>query len=141
MELSFKSSFIFDIILLCNHYPRWRKLAACAQFKIHNLPIPLALFKALYRLEKLFSLWCIKKNSRAILLYFTDCKAIEILTTHLIHYRMVYDIIQTVIHAPLVFLPIDISPLSVFGYLVAHTPQTVSAGFVFYTTCRLSVDF
>ena len=49
--------------------------------------IPLALFGAHYRLEKLFSLWCIKENSRAILLYFTDCKAIEILTTHLIHYQ------------------------------------------------------
>ena len=37
--------------------PRWRKLAACAQFKIQNSKfiIPLALFKALYRLKKLFS--------------------------------------------------------------------------------------
>ena len=94
--------------------PRWRKLAACAQFKIHNslpvplvspvppvppvslvspvpaLPIlpafstlspvplvppvppvpqfkiPLALFRAHYRFEKLFSLWCIKENDRLV---------------------------------------------------------------------------
>ena len=32
-----------------------------SQFKIHNLPIPLALFKAHYRLKKLFSL-CIGKE-------------------------------------------------------------------------------
>ena len=34
--------------------------------------IPLALFRALYRLKKRLSLWCIKKNSRAILLYCID---------------------------------------------------------------------
>jgi len=34
--------------------------------------IPFALFKALYRLKKLFSLWQVKRNSRAILLYYTD---------------------------------------------------------------------
>ena len=44
-----------------------------SKFTIHNLPIPLALFRAHYRLEKRFSLWCIKKNSRAILLYYIDC--------------------------------------------------------------------
>ena len=91
-------------------YPRRRKLAASAQFKIHNsLPVPIlsafstlspvppvplvpqfkipfALFRAHYRLKKLFSLWCIKENRTLIILYFTDRKGIEILTTHLIHY-------------------------------------------------------
>jgi len=53
-------------------FPRWRKLAACAQFTIHNLPILLALFRVHYRLEKLFSLWCIKEISRVIILYYID---------------------------------------------------------------------
>ena len=82
--LSYLPTYMWSIRL------RWRKLAACAQFKIqnslpvlpvapvpqftiHNLPIPFALFRALYRLKKLFSLWCIKEISRAILLYFTNC--------------------------------------------------------------------
>ena len=43
-----------------------------SEFKIQNLPIPLALFRALYRLKKRLSLWCIKEISRAILLYYTD---------------------------------------------------------------------
>ena len=41
-----------------------------SKFKIHNLPIPLALFKALYRLKKRLSLWCIKGNSRAVIFLF-----------------------------------------------------------------------
>ena len=57
-----------------------------SKFKIHNLLISLALFKALYRLEKRLSLWGIKENSKAILLYFTNCKVVVVLTTHLIHY-------------------------------------------------------
>ena len=40
---------------------------------VPQFKIPLALFRAHYRLEKLFSLWCIKENSRAILLYCIDC--------------------------------------------------------------------
>ena len=42
---------------------------------IHNSKfiIPLALFRAHYRLEKRLYLWCIKKNSSAILLYCIDC--------------------------------------------------------------------
>ena len=57
-----------------------------SKFKIHNLPIPLALFRVLYRLKKLFSLWWVKEYSGVVLLYCIDCKAIEILTTHLIYY-------------------------------------------------------
>ena len=34
--------------------------------------IPLALFRAHYRLKKLFSLWYIKENSRVVLLYYVD---------------------------------------------------------------------
>ena len=34
--------------------------------------IPLALFRAHYRLKKLFSLWYIKENSRVVLLYCVD---------------------------------------------------------------------
>ena len=37
-----------------------------SEFKIQNLPIPLALFTAHYRLEKLFSLLCIKENNRLV---------------------------------------------------------------------------
>ena len=42
---------------------------------IHNSKfiIPLALFIALYSLKKRFSIWQVKRNSRAVLLYFTDC--------------------------------------------------------------------
>ena len=36
---------------------RTRPTIQNSKFKIHNLPIPLALFRAHYRLEKLFSLW------------------------------------------------------------------------------------
>ena len=35
--------------------------------------IPFALFRAHYRLKKLFSLWWVKRNSGAILLYCIDC--------------------------------------------------------------------
>ena len=59
------------IIARVAHTPCWRNLVAYAQFKIHNsqfkIQIPLALFRALYRLEKLFSLWWVKGNSRAVL--------------------------------------------------------------------------
>ena len=41
--------------------PLARACSSCpiqnSEFKIHNLPIPLALFIAHYRLKKLFSLW------------------------------------------------------------------------------------
>ena len=120
--ISFISSIIVIVKILkfsfcfCICTPRWCKLAARTQFKIHNslpvpfvplvspvpafstLPpvspvplvpqfkIPLALFRALYRLEKHLSLWWVKRNSGAVLLYFTDRKSIEILTTHLVHY-------------------------------------------------------
>ena len=43
-----------------------------SEFKIHNLPIPLALFRVHYRLKKLFSLWQVKRNSRVVLLYYGD---------------------------------------------------------------------
>ena len=39
---------------------------------VPQFKIPLALFKALYRLKKRLSLWCIKGNSRAVLLYCVD---------------------------------------------------------------------
>ena len=111
--------------------PRWRKLAARTQFKIHNsLPVPLVslvpalsilsafstlppvspvppvpqfkipftLLKVLYRLEKRLSLWCIKENSRAVLFYFTDCKIVIILTTHLIHYQSSLTYCRTQLH-------------------------------------------
>ena len=82
--------------------PRWRKLAARTQFKIHNsLPVPLVspvpalsilsafstlspvppvpqfkipftLLKVLYRLKKRLSLWCIKENNKVALFYCID---------------------------------------------------------------------
>ncbi|GEM_PF-6508692 len=47
-------------------------VAPVPQFTIHNLPIPFPLFRAHYRLKKRLSLWCIKENSKAILLYCID---------------------------------------------------------------------
>ena len=66
--------FYFLYIHNFNHTPRWRKLAACAQFRIQNsqFKIPLALFRAHYRLKKRLSLWYIKENSRVVLLYCVD---------------------------------------------------------------------
>ena len=43
-----------------------------SEFKIYNLPIPLALFRVHYRLKKRLYLWWIKENSRVILLYYID---------------------------------------------------------------------
>ena len=37
-----------------------------SKFKIHNLPIPFALFRAHYRFKKRLSLWCIKENNRLV---------------------------------------------------------------------------
>ena len=47
---------------------------ACSLCPIHNskFTIPLALFRALYRLKKLLSLWWVKGNSRVVLLYYID---------------------------------------------------------------------
>ena len=72
--------------------PLARACSSCpiqnSEFTIHNLPIPLALFRAHYRLKKLFSLWRVKRNSRVVLFCFTDCKDVMILTTHLKHYSL-----------------------------------------------------
>ena len=43
-----------------------------SKFKIHNSPIPLALFRAHYRLKKHLSLWWVKENRVALFLYCVD---------------------------------------------------------------------
>jgi len=35
-----KYNFIFELANFTSHSPRWRKLAACAQFKIQNSKFP-----------------------------------------------------------------------------------------------------
>ena len=47
---------------------RTRPTIQNSEFTIHNLPIPLALFRAHYRLKKCLSLWWIKKISGQLLL-------------------------------------------------------------------------
>ena len=68
------------------------QLVPNSKFKIQNLPIPLALFRAHYRLKKRLSLWCIKENSEAVLLYFTNCKGVGLSTTHLEHYHYIFSV-------------------------------------------------
>ena len=62
------------------HLQRAPLAQACSLCPIQNsqFKIPLALFRALYRLKKRLSLWCIKGNSEAVLLYFTNCKVVII---------------------------------------------------------------
>ena len=108
---------------------------ACSSCPIQNSQfiIPLALFKALYRLKKRLSLWCIKGNSRAVLLYCVDQQVIGILTTHLEHYPLSPLIVgvlqlctQTTFHRCAIAISIvlmgDAMPILSFCY---NTPQHI----------------